>query len=58
LGTIIILIITYHGQSQWPRGLRHELSSLAWTLGSWVWIPLKAWMSVLCAFILFLTSCV
>jgi hypothetical protein len=27
-------------------------SSLARTLGSWVWIPLKAWMSVLCAFIL------
>jgi hypothetical protein len=35
------------------RGLRHELSSLAQTLGSWVRIPLKAWMSV-CAFILFL----
>jgi hypothetical protein len=36
---------------QWPRGLRCELSSLARTLRSWVWIPLKAWMSV-CAFIL------
>jgi hypothetical protein len=32
-------------QSQFPRGLRHELSSLALTLGSWVRIPLKAWMS-------------
>jgi hypothetical protein len=31
-----------HGLSR----LRHELSSLAWTLGSWVRIPLKAWMSV------------
>jgi hypothetical protein len=38
--------------TQWPRGLRHELSSVARTLGSWVRIQLKAWMSVLCAFIL------
>jgi hypothetical protein len=27
---------------QWPRGLKHEISSLALTLGSWVWIPLEA----------------
>jgi hypothetical protein len=33
-------------RSQWLRGLRHELSSLARTLGSWVRIPLKAWLSV------------
>jgi hypothetical protein len=39
------------GLSWWPRGLGHELSSLARTLGSWVRIPLKAWMSVY-AFIL------
>jgi hypothetical protein len=32
--------------SQWPRGLKHELSSPAQTPGSWVRIPLKAWMSV------------
>jgi hypothetical protein len=32
--------------SQWPRGLRHQLSSLARTLGSWGRIPFKAWMSV------------
>jgi hypothetical protein len=32
--------------SQWPRGLRHELSSSAQTLGSWVRIPMEAWMSV------------
>jgi hypothetical protein len=38
--------------SQWPRGLRHELPSLARTLGSWVRIILKAWC--LCAFILYL----
>jgi hypothetical protein len=31
---------------RWPRGLRHEMSSLARTLGSWVLIPLKAWMFV------------
>jgi hypothetical protein len=31
-----------------PRGLRHELSSLARTLGSWVRIPLKAWMFGVC----------
>jgi hypothetical protein len=29
-----------------PRGLRHELSLLARTLGSWVRIPLKTWMFV------------
>jgi hypothetical protein len=40
-------------RSQWPRGLGHESSSLARTLGSWVRIPLKAWMSV-CGFILYL----
>jgi hypothetical protein len=33
-------------RSQWPRGLGHELSSLARTLGSWVRTPLKAWLSV------------
>jgi hypothetical protein len=32
-------------RSQWPRGLRHELSSLARILGSWVRISLGAWMS-------------
>jgi hypothetical protein len=39
-------------RSQWTRGLRHKLSSLTLTLKSWVRIPLKAWISVLCAFIL------
>jgi hypothetical protein len=37
--------------SQSPRGLGHELSSFARTLGSWVRIPLREWISV-CAFIL------
>jgi hypothetical protein len=36
--------------AQWPRGLRHELSSPAQTLGSWVRIPL--WHRCLCVFIL------
>jgi hypothetical protein len=38
--------------SQWPRDLGHKLSSLARILGSWVRIPFKAWIFVLCAFIL------
>jgi hypothetical protein len=33
-------------RSQWPRGVRHELSSPRRTLGSSVRIPLEAWMSV------------
>jgi hypothetical protein len=33
-------------RSLWPRGLSHELPSLAQTLGSWVLVPLDAWMSV------------
>jgi hypothetical protein len=33
---------------KWPRSLRHELCSLARTLGSWVRIPLRAWMFGVC----------
>jgi hypothetical protein len=44
-------------RSQWPRGLRHELSSPAQTLGSWVRIPLEARMS-LCVYSVFVLSCV
>jgi hypothetical protein len=33
-------------RSQWPCGLRHDVSLPAQTLGSWVRIQLKAWMSV------------
>jgi hypothetical protein len=39
-------------RSRWSHDLWHELSSLARTLGSWVRIPLKAWMYGVCAFIL------
>jgi hypothetical protein len=45
------------GRSQWPRGLRHEPVSPARTLGSWVRIPLEAWMSV-CVYSMFVLSCV
>jgi hypothetical protein len=33
-------------RSQWLPGLRHELSSFARMLESWVRIPLETWMSV------------
>ena len=35
--------IRYCGQSQRQCVVRHELSSLAWTLGWWVQTSLKAW---------------
>jgi hypothetical protein len=44
-------------RSQRPRGLMLELSSLARTLESWVWIPLEAWMSV-CICSVFVLFCV
>jgi hypothetical protein len=54
-------LITYlrfnKSRSQWPRSLRHELSSLARMLGSWVRILLKAWMSV-CIYSVFVLFCV
>jgi hypothetical protein len=39
-------IYAYSDHNFRPRGLRHELSSPARTLGSWVRIPLKSWMFV------------
>jgi hypothetical protein len=42
---IHILSITL-SRSQWQRSLKHELSSIALTLGSWVRIPFEAWMSI------------
>jgi hypothetical protein len=41
-----IWAVTPRSQSQLSRGLRHELSSLARTLVSWVRIPLKSWLFV------------
>jgi hypothetical protein len=40
-------------RSQQPRDLRHELFSLARTLGSWVRIPLRAWMFGVCMCLLY-----
>jgi hypothetical protein len=40
-----------------PRGLRHKLTSLDRTLGSWVRIPLTACMSV-CVYSVFVLPCV
>jgi hypothetical protein len=45
------------GRSQWPRGLRRELFSPSQTLGSWVRIPLEAWIFA-CVYSLFVLSCV
>jgi hypothetical protein len=38
--------VGFDSRTQYPRGLKHELSSLARTLESWARIPLRAWMSV------------
>jgi hypothetical protein len=43
LGTFVICV---GSRSQCPRCLRHELFSPAPTLGSWIRIPLKAWLPV------------
>jgi hypothetical protein len=43
------------GRAQWPHSIRHVLSSLARTLGLWVRIPLKAWMSV-CVYSMYVLS--
>jgi hypothetical protein len=45
-GFVHYLTLYRTARSQWPRGLSHELSSLARTLGSWIRIPLKVWMFV------------
>jgi hypothetical protein len=42
---------------EWPRGLRHGLSSLARILGPWVRIPLEALMFV-CVYSVFAVLCV
>jgi hypothetical protein len=36
--------VPLYDRSRQPRGIIHELHSLAWTLWSWVRIPLKAWV--------------
>jgi hypothetical protein len=57
LGPLFIYRLQRYSRSQWPRSLRHEMSSPTRTLGSWVRNPLKAWMSV-CVCSPFVLSCV
>jgi hypothetical protein len=49
----IIELLWMMNQSQWPRSLRYEMSSLVRTRGSWVQIPLKAWI-FFCVYSVFL----
>jgi hypothetical protein len=44
----LALVIYDNRRSQWPRGVRHELSSLDPPLGSWVRIPVKVWKFGVC----------
>jgi hypothetical protein len=58
-GRIIFFVLKFlrFYRSQWLRGLRHELSSPAQILGSWIRIQLEAWISV-CIYSVFMLSCV
>jgi hypothetical protein len=51
--SVLHMYPSYRCRSQWPLGLRLELSSLAGTLGSCVRIPLEALMYV-CVFSVFM----
>jgi hypothetical protein len=53
---ICVVVFWIMSRPQWPRGLRHEISSPAWTLGSWVRIPLEAWMFVCVCSVFVLSS--
>jgi hypothetical protein len=44
-------------RSQCPLGLKLELSSLDRTLGSWVRISFKAWMSIVCIYSVYVLFC-
>jgi hypothetical protein len=44
---LLLLLLLLLRRSQWPRGLKRG-STAARLLGSWVWIPPGAWMSVCC----------
>jgi hypothetical protein len=45
-GQLFPFTTLYARRLQWPRGLGHGMSSPARTLGSWVRIPHKSWLSV------------
>jgi hypothetical protein len=53
----IVVAISEVSRSQWPRGLRHELSSLARTLGSLVRILLKSIDICVCVYSVFMLPC-
>jgi hypothetical protein len=38
---LTLMVSNLSGRSQWSRGLKHEVSSSASTLKSWVRIPLE-----------------
>jgi hypothetical protein len=48
LGLLRVDLLIVGSRSRQTRDLRNELSSLARTLGSWVRIPLKAWVVGVC----------
>jgi hypothetical protein len=52
-GVEYLIFIVFLSRLQWPRGVRHELSSSTRTLGAWVRIPLKALMFtfILCLYV-------
>jgi hypothetical protein len=57
---IILFDIILAADHSSPRGLRHELSSFARTVGSWVRIPFKPWTfgTCVCVYSLFVLSCI
>jgi hypothetical protein len=52
-----VSLISDISRSQWPRGLRHELSSSARTLGSWVRVVPEAWIFVY-VYSVFVLTCI
>jgi hypothetical protein len=48
---------SFSRRSQWPRGLRHEPSSPARTLESWIRIQMQIWTFV-CVYSVFVLFCV
>jgi hypothetical protein len=55
---ILPTVNIYLRQSRCPRGVRHELSSLAGTLGSWDRIPLKGMDVCVRVYSVFVLPCV
>jgi hypothetical protein len=53
----IARVVKPSSRSQWPRRVKHELSSPAQILGSWFRISLEAWMFV-CVYSVLVLFCV